>query len=218
MSLLVFLSYSHKDRELAGELKLALAEFGFDVFLAHEDISPSSQWQKTILKKLRECDIFIPILTKEFPKSDWTDQETGVALSRGKLVMPLKVDLNPYGFVGARQALVLNKESATKTCWNIAKALAESKRYAKLAKDGAIQVFLHSSTFDKAKDNLEELLELGLLSRKQFNDIMRGSSRNQNIYGSFKARPLMENLISKGKGRISPRFISEYRRQVKTWG
>src|SRR5437773_3220417 len=101
----IFLSHSHHDKELAGTLKDELERFGCEVFVAHEDINPSQDWQEAILKSLRECDAFIPILTENFPGSDWTDQETGIAIALRKVIVPIKIRDDPYGFIGKIQAL-----------------------------------------------------------------------------------------------------------------
>jgi hypothetical protein len=100
-----FISYSHHDRRLAGELKQGLVRFGLDVFLAHDDIRPAAKWVRVIAARVVACDVFLAPLTEHFAASDWTDQETGMALATDKLIIPLKVDTNPYGFLGSIQAL-----------------------------------------------------------------------------------------------------------------
>ncbi|GAH19914.1 unnamed protein product, partial [marine sediment metagenome] len=42
------LSYSSKDKELAGQLKAELEGRGFTAFLAHEDIKPTKEWESEI--------------------------------------------------------------------------------------------------------------------------------------------------------------------------
>ncbi len=43
----IFVSYLHLDKELAGKVKGSLKHYcGLEVFLAHEDINPSSEWVK----------------------------------------------------------------------------------------------------------------------------------------------------------------------------
>lgn len=65
--MLLFISYSYKDKKLAGELKEALGEeYGFQVFLAHETISVSTKWEKEIMRNLRNCDALVALLTKSF--------------------------------------------------------------------------------------------------------------------------------------------------------
>ena len=45
----VFISYSHKDRKLAKQVKRSLITFGVNVFLAHDDIEASAQWSSVIM-------------------------------------------------------------------------------------------------------------------------------------------------------------------------
>ncbi len=102
---LLFISHSHKNKDVASFIKMELHDFGIDVFVAHEDISPTEEWQKVILKKLKQCTGILLLLTEDFKESDWTDQETGFALALDKIVIPIKSPLTPYGFVSKYQAL-----------------------------------------------------------------------------------------------------------------
>ena len=113
----MFLSYSHKEKELAGEIKENLEAGGFEVFLAHEDIEPSSEWQEEIIRNLKNCDIFIPIVSENFKESEWTDQESGIAFAEEKMIIPINLNLVPYGFIGKFQALKVGRrisDSCTK--------------------------------------------------------------------------------------------------------
>ena len=74
-TLRVFLSYSYVDRGMARDLKSELEPYGIEVFLAHEDILPSTEWQEEIVMSIKGCDVFIPILTASFSESSWTDQQ-----------------------------------------------------------------------------------------------------------------------------------------------
>jgi gas vesicle structural protein len=75
-------------------LKDCLTEYGLDVFLAHEDIAQSAAWVQTILAELKAADVFLPLLTDNFPGSKFTDQETGLAVAGDKLTIPLKVHID----------------------------------------------------------------------------------------------------------------------------
>ena len=83
MGLKGFISYAHDERRLAGSIKQELSNFGIDCFLAHEDIEPSVEWQSEIVKCLRECDIFFPLISNKFRESMWADQEVGMAVVLG---------------------------------------------------------------------------------------------------------------------------------------
>src|SRR4051812_682013 len=94
-----FLCYSHNDRFLAGCIKKTFDSYGIGAFLAHEDLLPSQEWQDEIARRLHACEVFFLLLTNSFRSSDWTDQETGIAVALNKIIVPIKVTLNPYGFV-----------------------------------------------------------------------------------------------------------------------
>lgn len=111
-----FLSYSRLDKKLAGHIKHALKECGIEAFLAHEDVEPSVEWVEEIKTELETCNIFLPILTNNFHNSDWTDQETGIAFTRDKLIIPLKVKKDPYGFISKIQAFSLDPNAIVSSC------------------------------------------------------------------------------------------------------
>ena len=82
-------------------MKFVLEEVGIDAFLAHEDLETSDEWQQRIASELRRCDIFVPLLSKNFVKSEWAPQEAGfIALSRPEVIIaPLSIDeTTPFGF------------------------------------------------------------------------------------------------------------------------
>lgn len=118
----VFLSYSTKDKELAGRIKRTLEEVGEDlsvtVFLAHEDLKVSEQWRERIVAELQECHVFIPLITGKFKGSDWTNQETGIALAGGKKIVPLMCPKKPFGFLEAFQGEFVNPRDVSVACNN----------------------------------------------------------------------------------------------------
>ena len=66
-----FISYSHEDRVHGGQAKTALAEVCIVSFLAHEDLNVSDEWRERILEELRQCDLFVPLLSANFLASKW---------------------------------------------------------------------------------------------------------------------------------------------------
>jgi hypothetical protein len=101
----LFVSHHHTIRAQATKLKGVLARRGVSAFVAHDDIEPTAEWQAEIERALRTCQALVALLTKEFHPSNWTDQEVGVAIGRGVLILPVALGVNPYGFIGKYQAL-----------------------------------------------------------------------------------------------------------------
>jgi nucleoside 2-deoxyribosyltransferase len=101
----LFLSHKTEVKRHAATLKERLKFFGVSAFVAHEDIHPTKDWQDEIENALHSMDGFVAIMTDGFHDSFWTDQEVGFALARGVPVIALRMDKDPYGFLGKFQAL-----------------------------------------------------------------------------------------------------------------
>src|SRR3989344_4416718 len=159
-SLQVFLSYSSSNRRLAGIIKRELENLGINVFLAHDDILPSSQSQESILKALEEADVFLPLLTTEFKRSEWANQEIGVAVAQRKLIIPLKIDVNPSGFIVGIQAykfkykadenLGISLDLCRQSCFEVVKLISDRSPYGEQIKQGLIEKFALSNTCSTA--------------------------------------------------------------------
>ena len=54
---------------------------------------------------LNSAHALAAFLTYNFHKSEWTDQEVGIALGRGLLVIPVYLEIDPYGFMARKQAM-----------------------------------------------------------------------------------------------------------------
>lgn len=110
----VFLSYHHEDKGLAGKIRNLLVKKGVDVFLAHEDIEVSDEWRAEILKHLQTCNALVALLTPNFEKSIWANQEVGFVRGRGHKVIPLIVketDIRRFGFLEALQGITVKEKN-----------------------------------------------------------------------------------------------------------
>lgn len=102
----LFISHQSADAALARALRDELEFWGVHGFVAHEDIEPGAGWQRVIEESLRTCDGLVALMSDTFHSSFWVDQEIGFALGRQVPVIPVRLQtLNPYGFIGAVQAL-----------------------------------------------------------------------------------------------------------------
>lgn len=215
-SLLIFISYSNQDKKLAGELKEELEVYGFQVFLAHETINVSTKWEREIIRNLRICDALVALLTKNFRVSTWTDQEVGAALILNKTIVPLLAGEKCHGFLQSFQGKKLSARNPRTTCWQIVKELSKDKRVGPKLKDAFIPKCLRSGTFDEATENFSRLVELLPLSPTQAVDVVKGASVNRNIYGSFRARPFLDKIIS-ANSTLPRKLVNKYRKAVHDW-
>ncbi|MGH7285115.1 MAG: toll/interleukin-1 receptor domain-containing protein [Polyangiaceae bacterium] len=101
----IFLSHKSEYKHETKALKDELAFFGAAAFVAHDDISPNRAWQVEIERALASMDALIALVTDDFCESPWTNQEIGVAIGRGIPVVSVRIDADPPGFAGAKQAV-----------------------------------------------------------------------------------------------------------------
>jgi hypothetical protein len=101
----LFLSHVSAHKIAVSKLKHELELRGISAFVAHEDITPSLEWQNEIELALGSMQALAALLTPEFHASNWTDQEVGFALGKGVLVIPVRLGADPYGFIGKVQGI-----------------------------------------------------------------------------------------------------------------
>lgn len=155
----LFLSHVSGFKAKTAQLQSALKPFGVSAFVAHEDIEPTKEWQDEIERALFSMHAMAALLIPGFHESKWTDQEIGVALGRGVLVIPVRRGLDPYGFIGKSQGL----QAGGKTVRQVAEALfiilaANSQTTGTIA-DAIVSLMLFAQTPDQARH------WLGLLKR-----------------------------------------------------
>jgi hypothetical protein len=109
----VFLSYSNKDKEIAGKIATLLREKGVGVFLAHEDIEVSDEWRIEILKHLNNDNFLVSLLTENYEASTWANQEAGYMMGKGGKNISLVVgntDIKKFGFLESLQGIKVEGE------------------------------------------------------------------------------------------------------------
>lgn len=105
--------------------------------------------------------------------SSWTDQETGIAVATDKLIVPLKVDIDPFGFIGSIQALKVNTDDPTGACPRIARTIAKHPACRERFLEGLVRMFGQSDTFEEAGTYADRLLQFGGYSPQQFRRIVQ---------------------------------------------
>ncbi|MGV8949451.1 MAG: toll/interleukin-1 receptor domain-containing protein [Candidatus Paracaedibacter sp.] len=174
----VFLSHLAQDKEEVSELQKQLEVFGVSCFVAHLNIRPTKEWQEELETALFSMDALIAILTRDFQKSNWTDQEIGIALGRKVPVIPLKIPKNPYGFIGKIQAIpYLWDAPATK----IIKYLM---KYDKMV-DAYLSAVHHCPNFESGLKLAEILPFLENLSDKQIEILISAFNQNSQVSGCW---------------------------------
>lgn len=181
----LFISHSSIIKKDANDLKNELSQYAISAFVAHDDITPTKEWQLVIEDALLTCDDVVAMLNEDFPDSKWTDQEIGICYGLGKTIIPLRLGVDPYGFMGKFQGLNCKGKSIVSIAENIYKLLLIQKNSKEKISRFIIEKFVNSGSFSEAKDNCVLLEEITYIDEKLMNKIKSAKENNGQIARSF---------------------------------
>jgi len=92
MTLKVFISYSSKDMSTVTQIAEELEALDIDVFVAEHSIKPGENLNDSIIKNIKESDMFVLLWGKNASTSDYVKQEIGVARGADKQIIPFVID------------------------------------------------------------------------------------------------------------------------------
>jgi hypothetical protein len=87
-----FISYSRTNKEFATKLAKGLRSAGYPVWFDLFDIPTGARWDDEVEKALRECSIFMIILTPASIASENVKDEIGYAIDHGKRILPILLE------------------------------------------------------------------------------------------------------------------------------
>ena len=90
-----------------------------------------------------------------FKESNWTDQEVGVAVGRGVLVIPIIKGLNPYGFISKFQGLNAEGKTVATVAQDIFRILITSPKTRTRMLSCLTETTLQSASAEEALDKLD---------------------------------------------------------------
>jgi hypothetical protein len=202
-----FISYASAIKTIAGEIKSNLDRFGFNCFLAHEDIPPQTEWPSGIISALKSCDLFLPLLTPKFIESYYCQQETGFAYARGIEILPVMISEAPMGMIANLQAVRFNQNDFDTSCWKIVKHVGKNPAVSESVLDSIIAWFGESESYDPANERAEMILDEFDFSDAQVETIREHIRSNRQIHQTKHAR----DSIFKFMDKYEHHFDDEYR-------
>lgn len=220
-SIRIFISHSSFDKIIAGRVKYTLETFfGFEVFVAHEDIEPASVWDEKILEELEATDIVIALFTENFKASKFADQECGYALALKKYIIPIKISTDPYGFLGRLQALQFKLYADEIIHWidfckKLVKVISDHEPFSEKIVDLQIKALKNSYNFDTTKKIVRLLREVISFTEAQVNDILKAYLTNNQVSSeAFEAPYFIKNLIAKYKKKMDRSLLLQFHNTI----
>jgi hypothetical protein len=192
----LFISHVAAHKVAVSSLKSELAVYGVSSFVAHEDIEPSLEWQTEIELALETTDALLAVLTPDFHQSRWTDQEVGVVLGRGRLVVPLRVPEDPYGLMGKFQGLRGDLVAPSPLALRIVDVLLSRNETSMAMRSGLVRGLELANSFARAAEVAAKIVAVTSFTVDQLSRIERAIDENSQVTDSFKARGLLKRFLA----------------------
>jgi len=181
----LFLSHVSQYKVQASALKDALAKRGISAFVAHEDIEPTLEWQNEISLALRSMHALAALVTPDFHRSNWTDQEVGWALGRGVPVMPVRVGADPYGFAAKIQAIPGSLDSPDSLADNVMQALLRNRQTRGHMRRALVEAFENSDSFATAKRLKQIVVAISDFTDEEKERLRKACTENDQVADSW---------------------------------
>jgi len=203
----IFISYAKADKYIAGELKRYLEKYDFDVFVAHDDIEGGDLWMADIIDRLKKTDIFIPLYSQNFEKSEWTYQECGGAIVADAEIYPISLDGVTFarGFINRHQAMKLEQYPEITFIKLIKKFASKKNTY---WRDRMIEKLNTFGSFNETREvfNIYESFDY---DKKSINKFVKNCANNGQVFDTFNARPIIRKLMDKYKKVINKSLFKD---------
>lgn len=88
----VFVSYSSEDRKFVNTIVQMMKEERISYWKAPEMIPAGSSYAREIPRAIKECEVFLLVLSRTSQKSIWVEKEIDSAISHRKTIIPFQID------------------------------------------------------------------------------------------------------------------------------
>ncbi len=193
----LFLCHVAVHRKSVSALKGALRPLGVSAFVAHEDIEPSLEWQGEIELALRSMNALVALLTPEFKDSRWTDQEIGFALGRGVLVVPVKLGLDPHGFIAKHQGLRGDLATPVRLAAELVGVMARRRETGSLITEALVGALEAAGSFDTAQKVAKLLEEAADLSEEHLRRMETAAKVNSQVAKAFGLPEKISRILAR---------------------
>lgn len=116
----VFISHAEEDSELAIRIYLILERMGLNPWEYKLHPEYGRGLDEIIRDKIRQCEVFVPLLTSNGIYSQWVNQEIGVAYALNRYIIPVVQTGEPSrGFVEFKQHIAYYPANIQQTIYDL---------------------------------------------------------------------------------------------------
>ncbi len=107
----IFISYSKKDVVYAAKLVNALKREGFNVWI-DLDMQKGTQWDLRLEKQLKDCDLYLLIVSNNSYESKWVRKEVLFAQTMNKPIIPIMLEeTEPWLVIMDKQGIKIERDA-----------------------------------------------------------------------------------------------------------
>lgn len=154
--------------------------------LSHNDVETTHEWEKVIDSALSSMDALVALLSPDFSTSKWCDQEVGIAIGKGQLVIPVRLGLDPYGFIGKFQGLqgVGDGKYSPQIARDIADVLTMNRQTQKKMARGLVEALLKADSFAAAKEKMTRIERCDIADTETISRLEAAPTLNSQVRGA----------------------------------
>ena len=193
----LFITHVATHKAIAHELKKQLEPFHVSCFVAHDDIEPTREWEDEIEEALRSMDAMAALLSPDFHSSNWTDQEVGFAVGTGRLILPLRFGLNPYGFIAKYQGYSMTDVPYATITNDILEILARHGRTSLALAKALVKRLEDSRSWDRAKSTMTLLEKCAVIDEELLQRIERTLESNLQVKEAWTVPERIAALVQR---------------------
>lgn len=209
-----FVSHTSEHKALANGIKVGLGLCGIDCFVAHESITPTAEWQVEIEGALRSMDLMMALLTPDFEKSFWANQEIGFATAREMPVVPICLGALPHGLIGKYQGLDGYGKTATQIADAVFNAMFDADKLKCLAKEAFVIAVKYSQRYEQSNYLAGLFSKIDNLTLEQADSIAESYNANSQLNGAWDFRDRICSELTRTTGHLYTFDHNRYRNRV----
>lgn len=191
----LFLSHISSVKQHVSAIKANLRPKAIDAFVAHEDIEPTREWEQEIEAALDTCEALVAFLTPDFHGSLWTDQEVGFCVRRRVLIIPVRMGMDPYGFLRRYQALSPGERDAAWIADALFDILIDHDLTSERMAPAVVKMFEDSWSYADAKRNVDYVKRIKRWSPPLLRRLEQAVESNRQIEEAFGVPEQIRYLV-----------------------
>ena len=209
----VFISYASAQEELVKNLKHELRKYSISAFVAADNIQTMENWQKWIEYALTTTNYVVAVVTCEFHKSLWANQEVGFAYARNIPITSIKYGANPDGFIKPLQAIDCTDNNAAYIASKIFQSMLKSYTLSLTTWNILVNSYAQNPNAEQASHVVNALSQAKSFSPEQEQKLVAAINSSQHVYNSTEFLGTVTNQLETLTGNIYALYAPTPRHQ-----